>query len=113
MKKCSTLWISPEIRSSFAKTLKELVLFAGSQVTSTFDWVGWRPTDDEIIQKVIDYPPDLIITSDLVLADLLLEKCKASKVLLIPNNAKNDAYFLAEIFHIKAFLSSSRQMLKL
>ena len=108
MTKLQKTFVTPEISGSFRTTLKELTLFANSEIKLTSDWVGRKLELQHLIVEIQDFNPDLIITSNKILVEQIMSSLVQSKILIIPvNRPFFESFFISQIFSIKSFLKSS------
>lgn len=103
-KKNFQILISPDLPSSLGKALKELTIFHDSQVTCIADWIHHTLEEDKIVKIIDARQVDLVITSDIHLANTLATS--PSKVIVVSKGKASEKTFFLNLYLIKAFLMS-------
>lgn len=85
MLKGKKTFVTPEISSSFCRSLKEVTMFSGSEFVVTADWIGHELRSKDIILHIQDLSPTLVITASPTLA-AEIRKFSACKIFLLKDD---------------------------
>lgn len=107
MLKGKIIFITPEIPSSFSRSLKELSIFRDSDLVVTADWIGQDLDYKQIVSHVQRLLPTLIITSDKILA-AKLQNTSTCKIFLLCEGYQG--MLQNWIFELKTFLTVRGQI---